>query len=465
MGLTLIVIGLVFLFNPNFNIIDALPDFIGLVLVSIGMAKLSRINEDMRSSRKMFLTLTGVEFLKLLAIFLIRAQDKTWYLLLSFSFGIVECLVFIYAIIHMFNGFDWLAVKHDSSYILGLNNKKSTKDRSSGVKSTFIGFFVTRTLCATLPEFTLIIKENMYVDYTKFRPVLYILGALITLIYAVVYLVRLISFFRGIIKDKTFVASLEASNAEFLEKNKRYYIASKMRVVMLLYSIAILTTLNPTDDGLVKLPYAVAAIILIVAAVIFVFVNRKALFVLIPALPLAWFSVTNAQNKAAFYGKLNTKFTDVFFIADAAERYAPLSNAALLENALMIVTFVVFGVLIISTVKKHLPEGISSIVLIEERKDIILAESKDRLNSLLKKHNAFAIIAFVLNFVNVKLALILGEYSAYTADGVLDIAGMGYQWLVVLTLVMTVLWFVSARKLNSFAGDNIYVVEYATPES
>ena len=238
-----------------------------------------------------------------------------------------------------------------------------------------------------------------------------------------------------------------------------------MRVVMLLYSIAILTTLNPTDDGLVKLPYAVAAIILIVAAVIFVFVNRKALFVLIPALPLAWFSVTNAQNKAAFYGKLNTKFTDVFFIADAAERYAPLSNAALLENALMIVTFVVFGVLIISTVKKHLPEGISSIVLIEERKDIILAESKDRLNSLLKKHNAFAIIAFVLNFVNVKLALILGEYSAYTADGVLDIAGMGYQWLVVLTLVMTVLWFVSARKLNSFAGDNIYVVEYATPES
>ena len=36
---------------------------------------------------------------------------------------------------------------------------------------------------------------------------------------------------------------------------------------------------------------------------------------------------------------------------------------------------------------------------------------------------------------------------------------------VVLTLVMTVLWFVSARKLNSFAGDNIYVVEYATPES
>ena len=123
MGITLITVGLLFLFNPMLSIIDIFPDVIGLFLVYLGMSKFSRVNEDMNYACRMFIRLCAIDFLKLLSLLLLNGTDLSWSLLLSFAFGVVECLIFIPAINHMFNGFEGLAVKYNSEFIFVTTNK------------------------------------------------------------------------------------------------------------------------------------------------------------------------------------------------------------------------------------------------------------------------------------------------------------------------------------------------------
>ena len=51
-GLVLVFFGLVFLINPNFNMFDILPDFIGFALVCAGLAKYALIDENLSSAKK-----------------------------------------------------------------------------------------------------------------------------------------------------------------------------------------------------------------------------------------------------------------------------------------------------------------------------------------------------------------------------------------------------------------------------
>ena len=44
MGFGLTAAGFVILFNPVFNIIDFIPDFIGVLLIYAGLAKISVLN-------------------------------------------------------------------------------------------------------------------------------------------------------------------------------------------------------------------------------------------------------------------------------------------------------------------------------------------------------------------------------------------------------------------------------------
>ena len=106
MGFGLITAGFIFLFNPNINIIDIFPDFIGLWLVCAGLTKMAQINADIMEARGLFFKLSIVELAKSLSIFLMYSQDNTRNLLLAFVFGIIECLLFTFALRSLFIGIE-----------------------------------------------------------------------------------------------------------------------------------------------------------------------------------------------------------------------------------------------------------------------------------------------------------------------------------------------------------------------
>ena len=102
------IVGCIFLFNPFINIIDILPDFIGYLFILRALAELSDLERNIRNARMRFKSAMWVSVVKCALVFGSMIYDSTWYLILTFSFGILESMYLIPAFIDLFYGISYL---------------------------------------------------------------------------------------------------------------------------------------------------------------------------------------------------------------------------------------------------------------------------------------------------------------------------------------------------------------------
>ncbi len=102
------IVGCIFLFNPFINIIDVLPDFIGYLFIMKALSELSDLERNIRNARARFKSAMWVSLVKCALIFASMIFDSTWYLILTFSFGILESMYLIPAFIDLFYGISYL---------------------------------------------------------------------------------------------------------------------------------------------------------------------------------------------------------------------------------------------------------------------------------------------------------------------------------------------------------------------
>ena len=129
MNLGYLLVGLVFLFNPNINVIDVLPDVIGCLFILKGLSRLSDLNRHIASARAKFRRLTWIALFKsLVSLFtsgildqalygmrlsiLVDLFDSTMVLVFVFVFGIFELIYMIPAFISLFEGIAFLEIRH-----------------------------------------------------------------------------------------------------------------------------------------------------------------------------------------------------------------------------------------------------------------------------------------------------------------------------------------------------------------
>ena len=77
MGWGMIAVGLLFLFNPNINIIDVLPDFIGYIFLCLGGAKLTDLNESIDRALSAFRKMILIDAGKWLALMWVFGMSVT----------------------------------------------------------------------------------------------------------------------------------------------------------------------------------------------------------------------------------------------------------------------------------------------------------------------------------------------------------------------------------------------------
>ena len=102
------IVGCIFLFNPFINIIDVLPDFIGYLFIMRALSELSDLERNIRNARARFKSAMWVSLVKCALVFASMIFDSTWYLILTFSFGILESMYLIPAFIDLFYGISYL---------------------------------------------------------------------------------------------------------------------------------------------------------------------------------------------------------------------------------------------------------------------------------------------------------------------------------------------------------------------
>lgn len=461
MSFVLIIIGFLFLFNPNFSIIDIVPDFIGFFMIALGLTKMSRLSENVDSSRKHAFALAALELLKLFSLGLLRGSDKTWYILLPFSFGVVECILFVLFAKELFLGIERLGVRYDADYALSSIGKgKRRGDVITRTHVMALSFFIARTVFATIPEFTVLNTDDLNRDYSGLRAFLYLLGTLVVLVWSVFFIVRIVTFFNGIRRDSNFVSAIESSYKDFEAGNSGYRRAFKMKVILLLFALATLAVLNFNEDGLSMIITAVPALIITVASVLMIRDNKLAAVPAIIGLPLIGVSIFNFTLRQKFYHTDVVKFRDIFYYEDSMKLFSPVSNLMLAEYILLGAQFILFVYVLHKVVKNDLANKSFYISASNEANSTLKRELMDHLDGLTKLCYVITAVTLAFNTVNVKLAVLFGSLSVGIPYGEFDTFQVVYNGCVIVLALLTVAMFVTVVKLYRFAKEYVYTAEH-----
>ena len=112
MNIGYLIAGCVFLFNPTVNLIDVLPDVAGYLLILKGLYRLSDLNGKIKTARQKFKAAVWISLGELLAMLMIPILDVTWYLILSFVFGVLKLIYLIPAFVNLFEGISYLELRY-----------------------------------------------------------------------------------------------------------------------------------------------------------------------------------------------------------------------------------------------------------------------------------------------------------------------------------------------------------------
>lgn len=272
MNIGYLIAGCVFLLNPTVNLIDVLPDVVGYLLILKGIDKLSDLDGKLYSAKKKLKAAAWIAAVKFLVMFLTPVMDSTWYLLFAFCFGILEMIYGIPAFVELFGGISYLEMRYtnhktrrteDAKPRFGgtfdktefdagtsyfeLYERRGTEDAApsfeemisfsdgtaklcvsdagfasrTGDKTEYLYesdearvisviFMIVRAVCACLPEFTALFSiEPGARDYTGTRSVFAVLLGAVSLVFGVIWFMRMFRYFTVFRRDRRFVSVLE----------------------------------------------------------------------------------------------------------------------------------------------------------------------------------------------------------------------------------------------------------------
>ncbi|MBP3395855.1 MAG: hypothetical protein J6L87_01660 [Clostridia bacterium] len=273
MGLGLIFAGFCFFFNPYFAALDLLPDFIGALLIWIGLLPYARISEPMSDARRAFLKLTfadAVKNLMLLVIFGMGASNEqpTMLLIAAFCSASLGLFFFLPAVNSLFDGIEYLALTYDCKPLYAVTRGRySSTER---LKRFIRVFLVLREVISLLPEFAALLN-SAYVDsgmvwLYDYIGVMRLLAAIPVFIAGVIYLVRVIAYFVRFLRLREFRLQLAEAYAAHMESHPGVVIRAQHLVAFVLMGLGAVLTLDFYMDFQNIIPDALAAILLLAGA-------------------------------------------------------------------------------------------------------------------------------------------------------------------------------------------------------
>lgn len=283
LGLGLCCASFLFLFNPTISVIDVLPDFIGYLLLCIGVTQLADMNDHFAESLRCFkkmLVAASVQFLSIFLLFgLVTGKERpTAFLLFSFIFAAIELIFLTHAFREFFEGFLYLGSRMDGAAVFHIKesaqkryeekcNKQALRLEEENRKRTAKGlpaqkarpiatpknatvsvahvtlFFIIAKVCLTvLPEFASLTMSSyddanrwsfLYEFVNLFRTFAVFLGIPLGL----VWVVNVFRYVRSIMKDAPFMDALHHKYVTEVEPKTYIFIQRAVRVAFVIMSI------------------------------------------------------------------------------------------------------------------------------------------------------------------------------------------------------------------------------------
>lgn len=256
-------VAFVFLFNPNIAIVDPLPDIIGYVIISLALTRLAFLNETLYDAKRAFERMVLVDAGKIFSIFWVFGMEAVSernisLLLWSFIFGVFEIIFAIPAFLKLFEGFSTLGDFHPN-FSIHSKGKIGKKSYTDSIKIFTVFFVVFKAILTFLPEVTALQstaydETSQFFDLYRYIAVIRGFCFLPVLGVGVALLIKAISYFVRISKDKDFIASVNAEYSKKRVTKNGAFVIKDVKTATFFFVLAGVFSIDFNLDGINILP-------------------------------------------------------------------------------------------------------------------------------------------------------------------------------------------------------------------
>jgi len=243
MGFSLIAIGLCFFFNPYIAAIDFLPDFIGCLLIALGLAATSRICAVLEQAKRSFLKLAALDAVKqLMLVFILGnsalGEQEVLLLIVAFLSATLGTLFTVLAMRSLFDGLARLGDTYHCDVLTAAKN--GGRSRTERLARFTVIFIIVKETVLLLPEFAALLNST-YVDSGSVRLYDYIgvmraLAILPILALGIVWLYRVIAYFVRLGREKAFLLAVRETYTDYIKAHPGIRVKARYFVAFLLLS-------------------------------------------------------------------------------------------------------------------------------------------------------------------------------------------------------------------------------------
>ena len=274
-------LSLIFLFNPNINIIDFLPDFIGYILLCMTLVKVADLSDSLTDALNSFKKLILIDAAKLLAIFWtfgisVSTERNSSVLLWAFVFGLLELVFVIPAFIKLFNGLSELGYLYDNDTVIS-SKFTYTKNKTDKVRNLTVVFIGFKAVLSFLPELLNLTSPEQHGGNTvqnlyQFVGTVRLLAFVPVFIFGIVWICHLLAYFTRINNDKKFSDAINAAYAERVLPREGVFIIRNVTSSLLVLAVACIICFDFRMENINILPDFVSAVLF---AVFFALLAKK----------------------------------------------------------------------------------------------------------------------------------------------------------------------------------------------
>ena len=267
-NLVLILIGLIFFFNPCFNLFDILPDFFGAVLIMSGLSKMSFFDGNFKDARRSAKFLLWISVLRLVFCVFVNSSHRDYALPFTFIVCVLELMYMISLFKNLYLGAEYTLMRADC--------EKYAKHTNEAFTMSFL-FVITSRLLEFAPQITDVIKQDAELDLSHgatfkmsmAQMKVYVLGVCIvfSLILGILFAVYTIKAFVKLIKSKEYCTFLNGKFDEFMKNDRDIFVDRKLSLALFLMTFAFLFMFDFYIDAVNVLPSVVFVCLVFCACV------------------------------------------------------------------------------------------------------------------------------------------------------------------------------------------------------
>jgi hypothetical protein len=254
MGLGFAALSAIFLFNPDVAVIDVLPDFIGYTLLTISLRFARDLSPHFDNAWRKFRILALMTIFKTLSLLwvfggLTSAQERpTMMLLLSFCFCLCELIWGIPAWRSLIEGFILHSQTSGGEYPLiekGAKSYRPGKNISYSFRDFTVFFMIAKAFFSNIAEFAVLSNhsyDDTAFDWYRFIGLYRIIAIFAGAVIGIIWLIRAVAFFRGILRDKVLIESMKEKYETTVLPNTGLFVRRDIAFVLGLFAASVLTT-------------------------------------------------------------------------------------------------------------------------------------------------------------------------------------------------------------------------------